>query len=211
MGHTLWLLSDGSVFAAGHNGAGQIGNNSTTAVTGDPVAVPGLTNIVNIWAVGGTYGSSFASRADGAFFCWGNNAEAQLGLGDKTNNKYTPIQNTRSNIVAVAGGSYSSNTHTVLLDNAGFAYAAGYNYYGQCGVGTSGGSASVLSYKLMALPAGVQGTIVQVGTMGYSSSTGSQVLDARGRVWACGNNNLGMLGIGESAPAHMTIPAMVKF
>ena len=206
-GHTLWLLADGRVFAAGYNGYGQIGNGTGSSVTSDPVAIAGLSNIVDVWAVGGFYGSSFASRSDGAFFAWGRNNQGQLGLGD-SNDRLIPVQSPRSNIVAVAGGSHNNHTHTVLLDSSGRAYASGYSGYGQCGVGTSG---TVLIHKLMALPTGVQGTLTQIGVMGYTSTTGTQLLDARGRVWACGYSGSWMLGIGETNPGYLTMPARVRF
>lgn len=206
-GHTMWLLADGRVFAAGYNGYGQIGNGTGSSVTSDPVAVSGLSGVVDIWAVGGFYGSSFASRSDGAFFVWGHNNQGQLGLGD-TNDRQVPVQSPRSNIVAVAGGSHNNYTHTVLLDSSGRAYAAGYGAFGQCGVGISG---TVLIHKQMSLPPGVQGTLTQIGVMGYSNTTGTQLLDARGRVWACGYNGGWMLGVGESNPSYLPLPARVRF
>ena len=107
----------------------------------------------------------------------------------------------------MSGSSYNNYTHTVLLDSAGRAYAAGYNSHGECGVGTTN---NVLIHKLMALSDGVQGTLVQVVTMGYSNVTGSQLLDARGRVWACGYNGGWMLGLGETNPGYLAIPARVR-
>ncbi len=207
-GHTLWLLADGRVCAAGHNGSGQTGAGAAVAnVTGDPIIVGGLAGIADIWAVGGGPGSSFARRAaDGATFAWGCNNYGQLGLGS-TANQSLPAQNPRTNIVAVSGGAHNGYTHTVLLDANGFAYAAGYNGYGQCGVGTTD---YVYSHTLMRLPAGVQGAVLQVGVMGYSNVTGTQLLDASGRVWACGYHGSYQLCIGDTNPNYLTVAQRVN-
>jgi alpha-tubulin suppressor-like RCC1 family protein len=205
-GHTLWLLSDGRVFAAGSSGWGQAG--SPTDITGVPKEVPGLSNISRIWAIGGQHGCSFASRSsDGAFFAWGRNAYAQLGLGD-VNNRTVPIQHPLTNIVAVVAGSNTGTIHTVLLDANGYAYAAGYNGYGQCGVGYI--STNVPTHERIRLPIGVQGQLVQVGVMGYREFTGTQLLDTRGRVWVCGYNEGNMLCLGDPDIKHLTIPQRVN-
>lgn len=205
-GHALWLLADGRVCAAGYNGYNQLGTGGGS-VGGDPVVVAGLTNIVELWAVGGYPGASFASRGDGAFFAWGYNAHGQLGLGNATP-RPTPAQLPISNVVALSCPSHDGYQHTLLLDRDGYAYAAGYNTYGQCGVGTTG---AVWSHRRLALPDGVQGSITQITTAGYSNVTMSQLLDARGRVWSCGHNGNWMLGIGEPNPSYLTIPARVRF
>jgi MYXO-CTERM domain-containing protein len=52
------------------------------------VTVPGLTNIVDVEAIG--Y-SSFALSADGRLWAWGSNIYGQLGLGD-TSGRLTPTE-----------------------------------------------------------------------------------------------------------------------
>lgn len=205
-GHALWLLADGRVCAAGYNAYGQLGTGGGSVV-GDPVLVGGLSNIVEIWAVGGYPGASFASRGDGALFAWGYNAYGQLGLGN-TSPRPTPAQLPISNVVALSCPSHEGYQHTLLLDRDGYAYASGYNVYGQCGVGTTG---PVWSHRRLALPEGVQGSITQITTAGHSTVTMSQLLDGRGRVWSCGHNSSQMLGIGETSPSYLTIPARVRF
>ena len=46
-GHTLAIKSDGTVWAWGYNGCGQLGSNGTTN-SGVPLEVPGLSNAIAI-------------------------------------------------------------------------------------------------------------------------------------------------------------------
>ncbi|WP_407672253.1 RCC1 domain-containing protein, partial [Paenibacillus sinensis] len=75
--HSLALKSDGSVWAWGYNGGGQLGDDSTTQRS-MPVQVTGLTEVKDI-AGGGSH--SLALKSDGSVWAWGYNGGGQLGDG----------------------------------------------------------------------------------------------------------------------------------
>ena len=83
--HSLAIDSSGKVYAWGHNGSGQLGNNSTVnALT--PVAgqAPADKNIIQVSGSGWSGASSLALASNGAVYSWGRNFDGQLG--DGTNN-----------------------------------------------------------------------------------------------------------------------------
>jgi alpha-tubulin suppressor-like RCC1 family protein len=103
--HSLMLLSNGSVLAAGYNSTGQLGNNSGTSAQ-LPVAVIGLSSVTGISA---GFDHSLAVRNDGSVWSWGNNANGQLGIGSAGGQRGTPVQVTALNHVsAVAAGDGTS-------------------------------------------------------------------------------------------------------
>ena len=75
--HTCLRTVTGAISCAGTNAQGQLGNGSRTTEP-NPIAVPGLTNIVSIAS-----GDRFTCAADmaGAVTCWGRNSSGQLGDG----------------------------------------------------------------------------------------------------------------------------------
>src|SRR5439155_1486868 len=73
--HSLALKSDGTVWAWGANGLGQLGDGTTTDRR-TPVRINSLTNVVSI-ACGEFH--SLAVKADGTVWAWGDDSSAQLG------------------------------------------------------------------------------------------------------------------------------------
>ena len=89
--HSLVVLDDGSVWAWGLNGSGQLGNNST-APSFVPVAVQAPTawsghSVVSV-AAGDSH--SLAVLEDGSVWAWGTGAFGQLGNG-QTDDSTVPV------------------------------------------------------------------------------------------------------------------------
>jgi alpha-tubulin suppressor-like RCC1 family protein len=86
------LLEDATARCWGGDGSGQLGVDHPSA-DGAPVAVPGLTGVVQIAA---GYGATCAVRSDGSVWCFGDDARGQLGDGAKTGRaKPAPVPDLR--------------------------------------------------------------------------------------------------------------------
>ena len=92
--HSLGLKADGSLWAWGYNGDGQLGlgvGDSTNRSA--PTQVGSDVNWVAVSA-GGSY--SLGLRADGTLWAWGYGGN-ELGLGDPDNNRFVPTKVPRFN------------------------------------------------------------------------------------------------------------------
>jgi len=74
---TVYLKSDGTVWAWGSNSNGQLGNGSTTD-SAIPVQVSGLSSMIAI-AAGNSH--TVAMQNFGSIWTWGSNSNGQLGDG----------------------------------------------------------------------------------------------------------------------------------
>jgi alpha-tubulin suppressor-like RCC1 family protein len=70
------LRSDGTVWAWGYNGYGQLGDGTTTD-SSVPVQVSGLSGVT---AIAGGGDSGYALRLDGTVWAWGYNGYGQLSV-----------------------------------------------------------------------------------------------------------------------------------
>jgi alpha-tubulin suppressor-like RCC1 family protein len=124
--HSLFIKSDGSLWAMGDNDAGQLGDG-TVSERILPVRV--ATNGVTAIAAGGAH--SLYINSDGSLWGIGYNAFGQLGDGT-TNDHHIAIQIVASNVVAAAAGYY----HSLFIKSDGSLWGMGDNSSGQLGDGS---------------------------------------------------------------------------
>ena len=189
VGHSTALRADGTVWAAGWNAVGQLGEGTATD-RARAAPVPGLTGVVAV-AAGGYH--SLALRSDGTVWVWGWNAFGQLGDGTTTT-RLRPVRVPGlSGVVAISGGLL----HSLAVRSDGSVWAWGWNGVGQLGDGT------VVSRMLPTRVPGITG-VTAVGS-GYLHSL---AVRSDGSVLAWGWNNVGQLGDGTTVERHAPVRAV---
>jgi alpha-tubulin suppressor-like RCC1 family protein len=178
--HSLAIKNDGSVWAWGFNGLGNLGNGSTQN-SKFPIKVPSLSGMIAVSA-GGDH--SLAIKSDGSVWAWGSNSFGELGDGTSTD-RSVPVQVIGlNNITAISCGS----SHNLALASDGTVWAWGRNTWGQLGDGTT---------INRTLPVQVN-NLVNISSVA-AGGIHSLALMSDGTVWAWGNNYDGQLGIGEQS------------
>jgi len=184
---TLAALDDGTVWAIGRNGSGQLGDGTTQDRT-TWARVPGITDAIAV-AASTNYSSavSYALLSNGTIMSWGSGWEGELGRGTVGTGGAIAapglIQNV-STAVAVAAG--QTNGYALLTN--GVVLAWGDNSQNQLGNGTSGGTSGV--------PAAVSGVTTAVELVAGSASAYARLDD--GTLLAWGRNDYGQLGNGST-------------
>ncbi|MBZ5734916.1 hypothetical protein K8Z61_10450 [Nocardioides sp. TRM66260-LWL] len=82
--HSLALASDGTVYAWGANGSGQLGIGSNTSSTAAVALTKGTLATKTVVAIAAGNLHSVALTSDGTLHAWGDNASGQLGNGGTT-------------------------------------------------------------------------------------------------------------------------------
>jgi alpha-tubulin suppressor-like RCC1 family protein len=190
--HSLALKNDGTVWAWGYNGDGELGNGTNTD-SNVPVQVSFPDGTV-ITAIAGGGSHSLALKSDGTVWVWGYNNEGQLGNGTNTSSN-VPVQvSNLTGITAIAGG----GAHSLALKNDGTVWAWGYNGDGELGNGTTTDSN---------VPVQVSNLTGITAIAGGDSH--SIILKNDGTVWAWGGNEYGQLGNGTNTDSN--VPVQVSF
>jgi alpha-tubulin suppressor-like RCC1 family protein len=205
--HTCALTSlPGAAYCWGRGESGQLGvpappssclTNAGSFFSCSMVPVPvggGLT--FETLAGGGAH--TCALTSDGTAYCWGNNADGQLG-DNSTTSQNAPVQ--------VAGGLKfvsidAGAAHTCAVTSAGGAYCWGRNDRGQLGDGTTMASD---------VPVAVTGSLTfQLIAAGGFSIGHTCALTDLGAAYCWGDNERGQLGTGTSDLDPHSLPEPVS-
>ena len=188
--HTCGIL-EGAAYCWGDNTNGELGRGNTTDAT-VPTAVvttgvlsgKTVTDISAAIDNGGNNGQQTCAVADGGVYCWGLNANGELGNGTTTQST-TPVQaGTITGATAVATG----YMHSCALAS-GKVYCWGDNSRGQLGDGTTTQRPS---------PVLVAGVLAGKTVTAIATGAAHTCAVAGGAVYCWGSNVSGQLGINTS-------------
>jgi len=180
-GHSLFLLSDGTVKSCGRNNHGQCGTGDTVSPKLALSVIPGLTNVASVYA--GQYHSGFILK-DGSVIIIGMNNYGQCGMGNTTSPKLnlSPIPN----LSEVRQLSLDFE-HSILLQKDSTVLYCGLNSQGQCGMGNT--TSHTALYKIPNL-IGVKQIATDLRACFYLMNDGTVKAAGRNDFGQCGNGTL---------------------
>ena len=199
-GHSLVLLTDGTIWTTGYNGYGQLGLGDTTNRSGF-TQINHSATFVDIFAGDGRYPSCGAISDQGEIYLWGYNYYGQLGTGNSGGSAHesSPVKPNGSFQGQVTRARFGGGTsyEGCILQAGNALWAAGYSEYGNLGTGSGAATNSTFQRVL-----GQSGVIKNWDCFGQGTSNwGLGVLYEDGRVDACGYNGHGETGT-QSANLH---------
>lgn len=198
--HTCALKSGGTLWCWGFNAYGQIGDGDTQNVF-IPKQIE-LNEASNWKTVTAGENHTCAITGEDTLYCWGENYNGQLGIGD-TRNRLTPTAiNADASILwtAVATGSQ----HTCALRTGGDLWCWGDHQFGQLAYGNDQNSRRLLPEKSLSLvskvAAGGRHTCVTYLYQTYPEKYG---------VYCSGANGSGQLGDASTISKSSPVPSNI--
>ena len=176
--HSIFLTTDGGLWAMGYNNCGQIGGAASSSHAPEYTNLP-VRIATNLVAVAAGQSHSLGLTADGNLWGWGAGSFGQLGTGFFTNDAADLLVAT--NVVSVAAGAY----HSLYLTADGALWTLGQNSCGQLGNGSTASNW---------IPSFVASNVVSIA----AGANHSLYLTADGNLWTMGNNAFGQLDNGTT-------------
>jgi len=126
--HACAVQTGGALWCWGDNGAGEIGDGTTTTRV-RPLPITALTNVAQVSAGGD---DTCAIQGDGTLWCWGDNSAGELGNGTTTD-AASPVRVTALTSVAQVS---TAGDHVCAVLTDGTLWCWGHNMLGPLGDGT---------------------------------------------------------------------------
>ena len=219
--HSLAVGSDGYAYAWGNNEYGRLGNNSNDyyADSSVPVRVRDPANPTDtskglqaVQVSCGTY-HSLAVGSDGYAYAWGDSSNGSLGNNSsvhypnpvplRVHDPANPYDTSKGlQAVQVSGGYY----HSLAVGSDGYAYAWGYNAFGQLGNSTSNSSTVPVHVRDPANPTDSSKGLK--ATQFIAGDHHSLAVSPNGYTYACGYNAFGQIGDRTTYNAYVPVPVM---
>lgn len=212
------IAADGSIYAWGEGGDGQLGNGSTVD-SNAPVAVDmtGVMSGKKAKQISAYDNYAFAIATDGTVYSWGRNPDGRLGNGTTTDSSFPTsvvgalagknITNIVSNDVPppFAGGDGVPSVYALALD--GTVYSWGYGDSGQLGNGADDDSYTPVAVKTDGVLSGK--FVTNIASSTATNATG-YALASDGLLYSWGYNFNGTLGNGTAGSgADSNVPVAV--
>ncbi len=176
--HTFILMDDGTLWASGANGSGQLGLPNTASAN----SITQVPDISNVKAVYASNDQTLAIKTNGTLWVAGSNDQGQLGMGaTRTVTVFTQVPGV-SGVKAV----YPGWTHTLIVTNDGTFYGTGRNAEGQLGLANTTNKTTFVPVPI--IESEVKGV--------YVGADHTLVLKNNNTLWAVGRNDYGQLGLG---------------
>ena len=191
------LTTDGHIYTSGYNGYGSRGDGTTGNGAADKYqryhrVVQGGANVYKFVKIKASAGANahavYALTDGGELLGWGYNGYGQLANGNTTSTGTPYLMATGVQDFWCGGGHHAS----VFIKKSDGIHSCGYGGYGQLGHNNTTAVNSSFK-KVNSLPTNVE----KIFTSGYHSQASVYARTTDGRLYACGYNGYGQLGLGD--------------
>ena len=192
--HVLAVDENGYVWAWGRNNVGQLGTGDTANnYRWSPQRLPRSyfngEKVVDVLAMGGDNGWSYARTEAGNLYSWGRNNEGQLGIGD-TANRWRPVKITAFDPVVNAGirkwqgYGYAGSCSLMILDGNGFLWHCGSDVSGHAAFAAA--TTRTTLTRSTAAPAGSIVNFWNVWSSDQTANVATFIRHSNGTTFVCG-------------------------